>query len=294
MQNDHPEQWNGKSRGGSFGYAFFVFLIKYCGLRSAYAFLALVAFYFIPFAPRATAAIWDYYRRRLRQGRCTATRNLYRHYYRFGQTLIDKIAVGAGLADRYKFEFDNYEQFLQVLQGDTGVVVLGAHVGCWEIGAHFFGQYGRKMNEVMFDAEYQRIREVLERNVESRNYKIIPVNESSIEAILQIKVALNRGEYVCFQEDRCLNHHHVLRVPFLQGEALFPEGPFLIATKLKVPMAFYFAMREKGRRYRFYFKVIEAQTQIDTAKVCQLYVQALEEIVSRYPDQWFNFYKFWQ
>ena len=53
-------------------------------------------------------------------------------------------------------------------------------------------------------------------------------------------------------------------------------------------------MREKGRRYRFYFKVIEAQTQIDTAKVCQLYVQALEEIVSRYPDQWFNFYKFWQ
>ena len=47
MRNDNPEQWNGKSRGGSFGYAFFVFLIRYCGLRSAYIFLAFVAFYFI-------------------------------------------------------------------------------------------------------------------------------------------------------------------------------------------------------------------------------------------------------
>ena len=293
MRNDNPEQWNGKSRGGSFGYAFFVFLIRYCGLRSAYIFLAFLAFYFIPCAPRATAAVWDYYRRRLHKSRCVAAWSLYRHYYRFGQTLIDKIAVGAGLADRYQFEFDNYEQFLDVLKGEHGVVVLGAHVGCWEIGAHFFGQYGHKMNVVMYDAEYQRIRKVLERNGGGRNYKIIPVNESSIDAILQIKVALNQGEYVCFQEDRFLNQHHVLRLPFLQGEALFPEGPFLIATKLQVPIAFYFAMREKGRRYRFYFRVIQTDRQVTTQELCHMYVQTLEKIVRHYPDQWFKFYKFW-
>jgi predicted LPLAT superfamily acyltransferase len=85
----------------------------------------------------------------------------------------------------------------------------------------------------------------------------------------------------------------VLRLPFLQGEALFPEGPFLIATKLQVPIAFYFAMREKGRRYRFYFRVIQTDRQVTTQELCHMYVQTLEKIVRHYPDQWFNFYKFW-
>ena len=65
MESASPAGWNGKSRGGGFGYAFFVLLIRYVGIRAAYAFLALVVVYFIPCAPRATAAVWSYCRRRL-------------------------------------------------------------------------------------------------------------------------------------------------------------------------------------------------------------------------------------
>lgn len=63
---NNGKQWSGRSRGGGFGYNFFILLMKVAGIRSAYAFLSLVVVYFIPFAPRATrpygsitAASWD-------------------------------------------------------------------------------------------------------------------------------------------------------------------------------------------------------------------------------------------
>ena len=226
-------EWTGKSRGGGFGHAFFVFLIRHCGIRSAYLFLALVCCYFIPFAPRATAAVWDYYRRRHRYGRLRAAAALYRHYYRFGQTLIDRVAIRAGMGDRYDFRFDNYDAFMELLRRGSGVVMIGAHVGCWEAGSRFFSQYEGRLNVVMYDAEWARIREAVERHADMRNYRIIPVNGPSLDAVLKIKVALNGGEPVCFQGDRFLSDEHTLTARFMGAEARFPEGPFLLAVNCK-------------------------------------------------------------
>ena len=65
--------WKGKTRGGTFGYMFFIYMIRCLGITAAYGFLALVVLYFIPFAPKATANIWQYARNRLEYGRVRAT-----------------------------------------------------------------------------------------------------------------------------------------------------------------------------------------------------------------------------
>lgn len=52
----------------------------------------------------------------------------------------------------------------------------------------------------MFDAEHERIKEILEKNASTRDYKIIPVNEDSLTHVFRITEALDRREYVCFQE----------------------------------------------------------------------------------------------
>ena len=68
MAEKQKEDWNGKSRGGRFGYQFFVYTIKLLGIRCAYCFLAFIVVYFIPFAPKATKAIWHYNRQRRKLG----------------------------------------------------------------------------------------------------------------------------------------------------------------------------------------------------------------------------------
>lgn len=291
MDKQTDRKWKGQSRGGKTGNAIFVYTIRLFGVRCAYVLLAFVAVYFIPFAPKATKAIWSYNRKRLGYSRIRSAVELYMHYFVFGQTLIDKIALRSGMKDRFHFIFDNYERFLEIINGDQGVIMIGAHVGCWEAGSVFFGDYGKKINIVMFDVERQEIREVLEKESQDSNYKIIPVNQGSIEAILQIKIALNEGEYVCFNGDRHIDKATAVEKDFLGGNAHFPIGPFRIAAKCRVPVVFYYSVREKGCTYRFMFTEVAGKTDADT--LLDTYVRSLEDTVKDYPRQWFNFYEFW-
>ncbi len=282
------KKWGGQSRGGAWGHRFFVCLVRFLGLRAAYGFLALVAVYFIPFAPRATAAIWRYNRRILHYGRLVSLWRLYVHYYRFGQCLIDKIAIAHGMASRYHFEFEQYDEFLQHLEAGP-CLIMGAHVGCWEIGAEFFGDYASKLNVVMFDAEYERIKEVLEQSPKS--YQVIAVNEGSLESLLRMKRAVDLGEHLCFQGDRYVDEASSVELSFMGHQALFPIGPALVGAKLNLPIIFYFAMRESGCRYRFMFRMMPASSSPE--EIRERYLRELEDVLKRYPQQWFNFFDLW-
>lgn len=288
MKN-RSREWSGQSRGGSFGYSFFIFLICKIGIRPAYAFLSLVALYFIPFAPKATKAIWSYNRRVLKYGFFQSIIKLYVHYYRFGQTLIDKIAITNGLSDRFKFAFENYDDFLKILDGGAAVII-GAHVGNWEVGSTFFGDYASKLNVVMFDGEHQKIKNKL--NLQNISHKFIAINEGSIESLLRMKQALDNQEYVCFQGDRFMEKSATLSHSFMGMTAEFPQGPFQLASRFKTPVIFYFAMREKGMQYRFIFKTLDTGLPMQT--VFDEYITILEEVVHTYPQQWFNFHDAWQ
>lgn len=95
------ETWKGKTRGGTFGYMFFIYMIRCLGITAAYGFLALVVLYFIPFAPKATGNTWSYARNRLKYGRLKSVALLLKNYYRLGQILIDKVAIGNGMTGKY-------------------------------------------------------------------------------------------------------------------------------------------------------------------------------------------------
>lgn len=292
--------WKGQTRGGAFGYLFFIYLIRVCGIRAAYAFLCFVVPYFVLFAPKATVSVWRYARRALHLNRRDSVRLLLKNYYRLGQILIDKVAIGNGGIGNYRFAFENYEPFLQLLDGDEGVIMIGAHVGNWEIGAPFFKDYGKKINIVMFDNEHRRIKHIMEQHAtQVFPFKVIPVNKDSLTHVFSITEALREREYVCFQGDRYVSEEKVLTTTFLGRPAKFPLGPFLLASKLRVPVVFYFALREGGCRYRFHFFVADTVASPPGGvrreqALLQQYVAALERIVTRYPEQWFNYYDFWK
>lgn len=290
--------WKGKTRGGAFGYLFFISLIRYLGIRAAYTFLALVVLYFIPFAPKATRSTWLYARKVRGYNRRQSVRLLFLNYYRLGQILIDKVAIGNGMVEKYQFKFEHYQEFLELLNSNQGVIMIGAHVGNWEMGAPFFEEYGKKINIVMYDAEHQRIKKMLAQNGKAGDYKIIPVNEDNLTHVFRITEALNKREYICFQGDRYLNKEKLLSCSLMGKEAMFPAGPFLLASRMRVPVVFYFAMREAGRCYRFHFtlstSVVRTKEKKPEQALLEQYVATLEQIMKQYPEQWFNYYPFWE
>nr|MBP7390214.1 lipid A biosynthesis acyltransferase [Chitinophagales bacterium] len=86
-------KWQGKSRGTLVGYKIFVLLIKYTGLSGAYFLLCFVALYFTIFSSADRAVIYQFYRKRLGYGKLKSLWGVYKNFFVFGQTIIDKVAI---------------------------------------------------------------------------------------------------------------------------------------------------------------------------------------------------------
>ncbi|MBQ2393554.1 MAG: acyltransferase, partial [Alistipes sp.] len=137
------------------------------------------------------------------------------------------------------------------------------------------------------------IKRILEEQGIASDFKIIPINQGGLEAMIAIRKALTDGEYVCFNGDRFYEEATAIAHSLMGREARFPSGPFRIAARCRVPVVFYYAMREKGRCYRFHFEEVPAEELRSAEAILNRYTSSLERLMERYPRQWFNFYKFW-
>lgn len=292
--------WKGKTRGGVLGYRFFIFLIAKFGTGPAYAFLRMVVAYFVLFAPKASKAIFFYFRAVHGYSFFKSIRFVFKNFYIFGQVIVDRIAILSGFEKKFKFEFDNYDELLARLDAKKGCVLIGAHIGNWEVAGQFFGDYGSKINIVMLDAEYERIKNMLNNIMGDKNYQIIPY-KNDFSHIFAIKNALSNQEYVCFQGDRYVDRNNVFVGELLGRETVFPNGPFIIAAKFNVPVVFFYAMKVSKYTYRFYFfpaNIDEVYHKLSTRdkahRLLNEYLQSLNTMLTRFPEQWFNYYPFWE
>ncbi|MCX6249039.1 MAG: hypothetical protein NTW10_15035 [Bacteroidetes bacterium] len=101
--------WKGKTRGGVLGYKIFVWTLKYLGLSFAYFLLLFVVTYFIFPSSKAFRSIYYYFHKVQGYGVFRSLTSIYRNYYYFGQVLLDKIAMLAGLENKFTFDFEGEE-----------------------------------------------------------------------------------------------------------------------------------------------------------------------------------------
>lgn len=288
-----PNEWKGKSRGTVLGYKIFIFFIQKLGIRAAYLLLYFVAFYFCFFAVKSTKSIYYYYKQRLGYSRIKSTASIFRSYFKFGQTIIDKAAIASGLRDEFTYEFDGVENITNLLDKGQGGILISAHVGNFELAEYFFEEIDTRsqINLVTTDAEHQNIKEYLERVTSRSKIKFILIDED-LSHIFEISSALSRGELVCFTGDRSFERTKYLTENLLGEEAKFPAGPFLLASRLKVPVVFVYVMKETARHYHLYARIAEVKDR-DSQGLLKKYIENIEWILGKYPLQWFNYFNFW-
>ena len=86
---------------------------------------------------------------------------------------------------------------------------------------------------------------------------------------------------------------------FLGSKARFPLGPFVLALQRNVPTLAIFVMKASPYRYQAYVRRIQADDRKYTgrndraANLAQHFAREIEQVLEKYPEQWFNFYEFW-
>ncbi|MES2748222.1 MAG: lipid A biosynthesis acyltransferase [Bacteroidota bacterium] len=286
-------KWDGKSRGTVLGYKIFVFFIQKVGIKSAYIILYFVASYYFLFLKKSNQAIFYYFKERLGYSYFKSKAMVYKSYYTFGQTIIDKIAISAGLRKKFTYEFDGVELLYKLLEDKKGGVLISAHMGNFEIAEHFLGELNADfhINLVTTDLEHSAIKNYLEKVTTKSNIKFIIIKDD-LSHIFEINAALARNELVCFTGDRYFEGAKALSDTLLGEEANFPAGPFLIASRLKVPVVFVYVMKEANLHYHLYAREAQVKHR-DEKGLLKEYISSVEMMVNKYPLQWFNYFDFW-
>jgi predicted LPLAT superfamily acyltransferase len=289
--------WQGRSKGTPLGYSIFVAIIKKLGVRAAYLLLRIVAFYYFLFSYKSSKIIFDFYHRRLKYNIPVSLFKLYRNYYLLGQTLIDKIAIMSGSGQNYTFNFDGEENLRTITGLQKGGLLLSAHIGNWEIAGYLLKRLNTRINIVMFDGEHQKIKQYLTTVTGKSNAHIIVI-KNDLSHIFEIDEALKKNELVCIHADRFVEGNKTIEGNFLSTSAKFPLGPFLLAAKFKVPVAFVFALKESTFHYHLFSTgAIDYSMYDKEAFISQMligFTKEMENKVRAYPEQWFNYYDFWQ
>lgn len=290
-------QWQGKSRGNTLGYKIFVSVIKQFGVMPAYALLRVVALYYFLFSWTSSGLMYSYFRERHGFTKYKSLMSIYKNYFVFGQTLLDKTAVMAGIENNFTYNFDGEEHLHRIVAGGIGGILLSAHVGNWEVAGHLLKRLNTRINVVMFDGEHERIKTYLKEVTGPKNFNVIVVKED-LSHIYEMGAALQKNELICLHADRYLPGNKTEVENFLGSNAQFPVGPFLLAASFKVPVSIVFAFKETAKHYHFYgskllLKNEEESKSAFKQRLMTTFVQELEQKVKAYPEQWFNYYNFW-
>lgn len=287
-------KWTGKSKGSLLGYKIFTLLIRKAGLKIAYFVLAFVAFYYVLFSWGSTRSIYYYFRQRQDFGFFKSVFSVYRSYLIFGQTLIDRVAISTGMLQKYTYEFDGIDNILETLNGGTGGVLISAHIGNFEISEYFFedGHENIQINVLTTDLEREKIKKYLEGLAIQSKAKYIPLGED-LSHVFAMSEALNKNEFICLTGDRFVDGAKYFEAEFLGEKANFPAGPFIIASKLKVPVIFVYVMKDSSSHYHLYGRLAVSDPR-NPQILLNSYVENLEWMVKKYPLQWFNYFDFWK
>lgn len=286
-------EWQGKSRGTVLGYKIFVFFMKHLGLGAAYFILYFVALYFCLFSWYSTKCIYYYNKQRLNKSTLKSVFNIYRSYYVFGQTIIDKIAISSGLKNKFTYDFDGLDILKDTLYAKKGGILISAHVGNFEIAEHFLSVIDEdaSISLLTTDTEHTAIKNYIESVTGKPKINLIII-KSDLSHIFEINAALTRNELVCITGDRYTNEAKFYEEELLGKDAKFPAGPYLLASRLNVPVLFVYVMKETRTHYHLYARKAQFK-QRDTKALLKEYTESVTWILSKYPLQWFNYFNFW-
>lgn len=263
------------------------------GWRCGRVLLWPITAWFVATSPAARQVSRDYLGRVL--GRPARLADVVRHFHAFAATILDAPFLLAGRSACYAIEVEGLAVLEAVLAEGRGCILLGGHIGSYEVLRHFGQGSPVPVRPMMFRRNAGAFTALLDRLDPALGRSVIAIGTP--ESLLTAREALQRGEIVGILGDRNPTGGATLAVPFLGSAAAFPLGPLQLVAALGAPVVLFRAVAIGPRRYRLQFEPLPMPVRRARGA-------ALHDLVARYaafleagcrahPYQWFNFFSLW-
>ncbi|SDG59897.1 Predicted acyltransferase, LPLAT superfamily [Pseudomonas benzenivorans] len=299
------EHWAGQQERGSFLLMKFTALaVRRLGRRALAPLLYLIVLYFFLFGAKARRSIWTYQRHLAawsgRDPLQPTWRSVFRQFMAFADALLDKLDIWHGQLRLADISLVDPHDLRGQLRGPRGQLLVGAHLGNLEV-CRALAELGERvrMNVLVHTKHAERFNRLLG-EVGASHLRLIQVSELDPAIMLQLSERLERGEWLAIAGDRVpLHGGRNVTVDFLGRPAAFPQGPWLLAGLLGCPLNLLSCLKIDGR-YRVILEPFAERVQWKRGERdavirawVQRYAERLGQRCLEAPEQWFNFYPFW-
>ncbi len=224
--------------------------------------------------------------------------NTYVHLMAFGECILDKIEGWLGHIPDSKLNLHGHEHFQAHYQ--KGTIILVSHFGNIELLRAIKSDHAQKINVLVYQKHASKFNQFLKKLNAKADIHLISVDELGIETAVLLQEKLDQGEWIIVAADRLpVQSNRVQNISFLGDAAEWPQGAWILASLLKVPVLAIFCYRNSNffdvhiHHLAEKVELPRATRLLSMQKITQDYVTLLEQHCIRAPYQWFNFYQFW-
>ncbi len=227
----------------------------------------------------------------------------YRHFISFANSLIDKLAAWSGSISLDEVEYHNREMIINHIEKSQGLFIFGSHLGNLEVCQVISSLRKNVMVNVLLHTKHaEKFNALLKSYSDLEGLNLIQVTDMNAATAMMLQDKIEAGELIVVAVDRTpvTKGGRVVEVDFLGYPALFPQGPFILASLLKCPVYTLFCLREKNKLAIYFDHFSDGlnfprkQRESTLQKCVQDYANILQRYCLQAPLQWFNFYDFWR
>ncbi len=213
-----------------------------------------------------------------------------------GKNLFDAFFLW-GLSGQRFFELvksDRLEEFKNAAAKNRGVIIITAHVGCFEMLLHFFARCGFPIIAIGKKAKDTRIDNLLRKMRSGPNIQYMDRSENS----RKILRSLREGKLCGVLVDQDTDVEGVF-ARFMGKPAFTPSGPVRIAMKNEIPVFVVTTIRLQDNTHRVFLS-----RQVDLANTGNFHndlvtnVQKINDLlcktIEQYPSQWVWMHRRWK
>ena len=294
MSESGERQWQGTTDGTSWMHRSLIGMMKVIPLWFFYLLMSLAIPFYMIFNHKGYLSNYHYFRRRHGFGPLKSFLHVFACHWMFGTVIMDRFASYSG--KKFKVEVPQMLMYEELCTGEKGFVQLSSHIGNDELAGYEL-KAPKNMNALVFAGEGKTLTENRSRVLGVNNVRLVNISEDMSHLVI-LNNALADGEIVNIHGDRVFGSNRTVRCDILGAEAELPLGPFLLASMRGVPAVSVFVMKAGLRKYRVHlFRPDEGLEGLDVREkaeaMAKAYASEITEVLRLYPDQWFNFYEFW-
>lgn len=294
MSENNNIKWSGKTGGQKWMQKSLVFLFKWVNIRFLYVVMSLVIPFYMLFNRKGYMAMYSYFHERFSYSPFKSFINVYLNHYTFGQIILDRFAFYAG--KRFNINIIGNKNYETLIGKENGFIMLSSHIGNYELAGYHLKATQKSIYALIFGGETETVMKNRSKMFEGHNINMIPV-KPDMSHLFKINNALREGNIVSMPGDRIFGSSKYVELNFLGKNAKFPIGPFAMAAQREIPIISIFVMKESTYNYTIYVKRIDSSANNRKERIESMsrqFINNLEDIVLKYPTQWFNYYNFWE